>query len=116
MPGALGAMIEPKPEDVGRRVIYRNGFDPPEEGTITSFNGHSVFVRYGAKIRPQATSRGDLVWASDAIAVPEPLRVLRGRAAQPDTTTLSLSREGARQILDYIDALEEALRQKGKRA
>lgn len=56
--------IEPRPEDIGRRVIYRDmgGRGKIEEGTITSFNDGYVFVRYGGDTSA-ATSRGDLEWS-----------------------------------------------------
>lgn len=56
-------MIEPTEADIGRRVIYRDrsGF-VMEEGTITSFNGWVVFVRYGADSHSKATDRDDLEW------------------------------------------------------
>jgi len=58
-------MINPTETDIGRKVIYL--VDSPrgekEEGVITSFNPTAVFVRYGSKPTPQATSREDLTWA-----------------------------------------------------
>ena len=59
-------MIEPVKTDIGRVVIYTGNRYPggePEEGVITSFNDHSVFVRYGAVHYSQATNRQDLEWA-----------------------------------------------------
>jgi hypothetical protein len=54
--------IEPSEADIGRGVIYR-GFGPDaEQGYITSFNDHNVFVRYGNSATSQATSRSDLDW------------------------------------------------------
>lgn len=49
-------MIEPKPEDIGRRVYYEpdnNG--PIDRGKITSFNKMFVFVLYDG---PGDTSQG----------------------------------------------------------
>ena len=43
-----GAMIEPTDNDIGRKVIYTGNRYPGgelEEGVITSFNSHIVFVR-----------------------------------------------------------------------
>lgn len=60
-------MIEPKQEDIGRKVIYtgnRYSGGKLEEGIITSFNDHSVFVRYGNNSGSQGTSREDLEWLS----------------------------------------------------
>ena len=58
-------MIKPTDSDIGRKVIYTGNRYPGgaiEEGVITSFNDHSVFVRYGAQCS-QATARSDLEWA-----------------------------------------------------
>lgn len=43
-------MIEPRPEDVGRRVVYRpkHWTAEHEVGVISSFSSLWVFVRYGA--------------------------------------------------------------------
>lgn len=44
-------MVEPGQADIGRKVIYTGNRYPGgkiEEGVITSFNEHTVFVRYGA--------------------------------------------------------------------
>ncbi len=61
-------MIEPTQNDIGRKVIYRERGDFPgrkvEEGVITSFNDHYVFVRYGAGVTPAATLRESLEWMS----------------------------------------------------
>ena len=57
-------MINPTEKDIGRQVIYQGGHpDDREEGVITSFNDHSVFVRYGAKVQSQGTNRADLAWS-----------------------------------------------------
>jgi len=59
------AMINPKPEDVGRKVVYTGNRYPGgelEEGVITSYNDHVVFVRYGADVGTKGTSREDLEW------------------------------------------------------
>ncbi len=56
-------------EDIGRSVIY----DPPhpgarsgrgEEGIITSFNDHIVFVRYGSDKHSKGTDPRDLRWTN----------------------------------------------------
>jgi hypothetical protein len=40
-------MIDPKPADIGRKVVYRDRTGwKVEEGVITSFNDTCVFVRY----------------------------------------------------------------------
>lgn len=57
-------MIEPTPEDIGRKVIYRMGWTGlEEEGVITFFNDKFVFVRYGSDAGSKGTQRGDLNWA-----------------------------------------------------
>ena len=56
-------MIDPTKDDIGRKVAYTGNRYPGgkiEEGVITSFNDHSVFVRYGADLGSKATSREDL--------------------------------------------------------
>lgn len=61
-------MIEPTQEDVGRGVIYTGNRYPggkSESGVITSFNDHTVFVRYGADRHSKGTSRTDLEWEAD---------------------------------------------------
>jgi hypothetical protein len=58
-------MIEPTEEDIGRAVVYTGHRYPGgklEEGVITSFNDHRVFVRYGADKGSKSTSREDLEW------------------------------------------------------
>lgn len=58
-------MIEPTQADVGRKVIYTGNRYPggqPEEGVITSFNAHTVFVRYGSDAHSKGTNREDLEW------------------------------------------------------
>ena len=62
-------MIEPTKEDIGRGVIYTpshvyydKGHKDCEQGYITSFNKHCVFVRYGAGITSAGTNRKYLFW------------------------------------------------------
>lgn len=57
-------MIDPSEEDVGREVVYvpRRGSGPEEYGVIHSVTAETVFVRYGANPKPQATSRSLLKW------------------------------------------------------
>lgn len=57
--------IDPTADDIGRRVVYRSQYQPelPEEGTITSFNDHYVFVRYSGTTSA-ATYRHELEWIS----------------------------------------------------
>jgi hypothetical protein len=58
-------MIEPTEQDIGRLVLYRNRAHPsePDEGVITSFNEHCVFVRYGSDVHSKGTARKDLEWS-----------------------------------------------------
>jgi hypothetical protein len=59
--------ISPTQNDIGRAVIYTGNRYPggkTEEGVITSFNFHCVFVRYGADKHSKGTSRADLEWAT----------------------------------------------------
>ena len=60
-------MIDPTVDDVGRSVLYTGNRYPggkPEKGVITSFNDHSVFVRYGSDVHSKGTARDDLEWAA----------------------------------------------------
>ena len=57
-------MIEPTPNDIGRKVIYTSGHGEQEEGVITSLNNYFVFVRYGANVQSMATHREDLQWTA----------------------------------------------------
>lgn len=58
-------MIEPTDQDVGRGVVYTGNFGGPnEDGTITSFNDHGVFVQYKQGCTSQCTNRSDLEWLS----------------------------------------------------
>lgn len=60
-------MIEPTYDDIGRSVIYTGNRYPggkPEEGVITSFNGYTVFVRYGSDKHSKGTSASDLEWVN----------------------------------------------------
>jgi len=44
-------MIEPTEDDIGRAVVYTGNRYPGgklEQGIITSYHDHAVFVRYGA--------------------------------------------------------------------
>ena len=60
-------MVEPTPSDIGRSVVYQGGHpDDRDEGVITSFNAHVVFVRYRSQhpsAPGQATNREDLDWS-----------------------------------------------------
>ena len=60
-------MINPTNNDIGRAVVYTGNRYPGgklEEGVITSFSDHCVFVRYGADKHGKATSRADLEWVT----------------------------------------------------
>jgi len=56
-------MINPTKDDINRKVVYfdSSGYKR-EEGVITSFNEHYVFVRYGGGTTSAATLREDLEW------------------------------------------------------
>jgi hypothetical protein len=60
--GAAG--IDPTQADLGRGVVYRGNAGEIEQGYITSFNEHYVFVRYGLGCTSQATLRDQLEWVS----------------------------------------------------
>lgn len=53
-------MIHPIPDDIGRMVVYTPPYANREQGIITSFNDHYVFVRYGNSLQGIATRRQDL--------------------------------------------------------
>lgn len=56
--------INPTEADIGRGVVYRGYGGEVENGYITSFNDHFVFVRYGLGCTSQATRRDQLEWLS----------------------------------------------------
>jgi len=63
-------VIDPKAEDIGRRVVYRPRGDfnreREEEGVISSVNVHYVFVRFGGTSpRGVAVHRECLEWVED---------------------------------------------------
>lgn len=63
-------MINPTEKDIGRGVVYQAGHPDAEreEGGITSFNDHFVFVRYRKQhstAHGQATKREDLNWLGE---------------------------------------------------
>ena len=57
-------MIEPTPKDIGRGVVYQAKYPgaKPEDGVVTSFNEHTVSVRYREDFHSKGTSRRDLEW------------------------------------------------------
>jgi hypothetical protein len=58
-------MIDPRPDDIGRCVIYTGNRYPggkSERGVITSMSKFSVFVRYGSDTISKATLSSDLEW------------------------------------------------------
>lgn len=57
-------MKMPTEKDIGRKVVYRNHGGKVEEGFITSFNDHYVFVRYGTGSTSAATDPKDLEFIS----------------------------------------------------
>lgn len=53
--------IEPKTEDIGRKVLYLSPRgEIVEEGIIVSINYFYVFVRFGAQQTPKACHRSNL--------------------------------------------------------
>lgn len=62
-------MIDPKPGDEGRLVIYQPRHGEREAAVIHSWNDLVVFVRYGQLAStPAATFRCDLEWSNAAAA------------------------------------------------
>ena len=56
-------MIEPKPSDIGRKVIYLVHSDANAvQGVITRFNAKYVFVRFGKEEESVVTTRDQLEW------------------------------------------------------
>jgi hypothetical protein len=57
-------MIEPVEKDIGREVLYAGarGDRIAKVGTITSFDLHCVYVRYGQHTTSQGNRRQDLQW------------------------------------------------------
>jgi hypothetical protein len=98
-------MIEPTSTDLGRAVIYTGNRYPggkPEEGVVTSFNEHSVFVRYGVDRGSKATARADLDWVTPTVATePKGWRV-SWTAMLPDPSPVPA----------YIDLPTQALAQR----
>lgn len=83
-------MIDPTKDDIGRKVVYRDlgGRGKIEEGVITSFNDHYVFVRYGGNTTSAATNRNDLEWSHRT----------------PDQTSVSTTIKGGKvQRIDFCE-------------
>jgi len=62
-------VIHPTEADIGRQVYYTGNRYPGgeiEEGVITSFNEHTVFVLYRGDLRAKGTSPEDLEWSHPA--------------------------------------------------
>lgn len=62
-------MIDPRPEDEGRRVVYvvRRVPRHADVGVVTSWNDKYVFVRYGGDVGSKATRREDLHWEEETV-------------------------------------------------
>ena len=61
-------MIDPKPRDIGRFVVYTPAHDPQGEvGTIMSINQSFVFVSYAGNVK--ATRREDLRWTAPSMRI-----------------------------------------------
>lgn len=61
-------MIEPVEKDIGREVLYtgNRGRDQNAKiGTITSFDLHCVYVRYGQHTTSEGNRRQDLEWVKN---------------------------------------------------
>ena len=61
-------MIEPVETDIGREVLYtgsRSRDRGAKIGTITSFDLHCVYVRYGQHTTSEGNRRQDLEWHED---------------------------------------------------
>jgi len=59
-------MIDPRPGDEGRTVMYRGtGMGMFERGIISSWTDRVVFVRYSGGSTAAATQRSDLFWTAD---------------------------------------------------
>lgn len=46
--------------DIGRKVVYEDGYGFNDEGVVTNLNSNYVFVRYGSQCHSQATRYSDL--------------------------------------------------------
>lgn len=64
--------IDPTKDDIGAAVIYAPPHPGPgfarEQGTITSFNEHYVFVRFGLGSTSQAVMREHLEWLATKVS------------------------------------------------
>jgi hypothetical protein len=61
-------MIEPTPEDIGRRVMYTHfHVGLIEYGTITSYNNKYVFVQFNQTRQAVACRREDLEFDKEAV-------------------------------------------------
>lgn len=67
-------MIHPIPDDIGRMEVYTPPYANREQGIITSFNDHYVFVRYGNSLQGIATRRQDLEWCFNGKEEPARIR------------------------------------------
>lgn len=58
-------MIDPKPGDEGKRVIYAEGKPYSEAGKIVRWNESYVFVKFDRDKTPKAAVRSSLTWEYD---------------------------------------------------
>lgn len=58
-------MIDPKPGDEGRTVVYVPERGVPEVGTLSSWHDGVAFARYTSGSTAAGANFGDLVWYSD---------------------------------------------------
>lgn len=58
-------MIDPKPGDEGKRVVYAEGKTYSEAGAIVRWNDSYVFVLFDRDKTPKACTRASLTWEYD---------------------------------------------------
>jgi hypothetical protein len=58
-------MIEPEPNDIGRRVIYRPTPTRRRTGMLTSYDPRRVFVRFDGETESECVFARFLTWESE---------------------------------------------------
>jgi len=56
-------MINPRHDDIGRRVVFKPGTEIEDTGVIRGISKDFIFVQYRGQTFSQATRRLDLEWA-----------------------------------------------------